>query len=138
MYNPTNQSSIPVSSRTECLNCLNCCKEAKLKVGHWQLKLNVENESVFVCSEQGNTYVFNITNLFIMSNEQYIVVYWDQFPHCVYIVGNAYMMLKKFKVGAKQKYQIFISPLHQACLHLLDFQAHSHSGKIGPLEKGNV
>lgn len=45
------------------------------------VKLNVENESVSICLEQGNTAVFNIANRFIISNEQYIIVYWDQHTH---------------------------------------------------------
>lgn len=35
------------------------------------IKLEVENESISIGLEQGNTTVFNITNLCIMSNEQY-------------------------------------------------------------------
>lgn len=52
------------------------------------VKFKEESECVSNCLERGNTAVFNFANLVIMSNEQFLVVYWGLLAHSVFSVWN--------------------------------------------------
>lgn len=54
------------------------------------VKSKTGNESVSIWLEQGNTSVFNIANLFVISDENYIVVHWEHLAHRVRRVGFRY------------------------------------------------
>lgn len=54
---------------------------AQVKDGYWQY----QSESISVCLEQGNVGMFKMPNIFVMSDEQYSVVYWYQLPHSLFI-----------------------------------------------------
>lgn len=49
---------------------------------------SVLKDYVSICLDQGNATVLNIVNLFVMSTEQCIVFYLEQFKHSVFRVGD--------------------------------------------------
>lgn len=63
-----------------------------------EVKVTVQNESVSTYLAQGNTEVFNIANRFVMSNEQYVVDYWDLHAYRILSIVITYITLTPFQV----------------------------------------
>lgn len=53
----------------------------------------VELKSISICLEQGTTAVFNIINIFILSNEQYGIVCWNMLACSIVSIRNSYVYI---------------------------------------------